>query len=837
MSKEDVLIENFRWATTPEERLRIINNPEATPKVIAKAVIEADTAKELVAILRSKHLTPEIYYSVYERNRDYVQDNGSVISALLASPLLTEEIFQYAVANASTYSSKIAIIKSKFADESTCLNIVKQYCSGYGSSFGKMDVINAVIESNHMSSKILDEIITSIGDDDDLALLCMESPFLTEAQFVSICDLILQDKNTFKKTVPKIFESQFLSTTVLMDLATKYPSFVSSNVSKIINSSACNKDILIQLINSYITPYMYQPIIESSLADEEILLTLLDKIKNGDVTFSYYPTTDEILLKIVNCPAATPVVLVQIIDLTTSTTVLEAIKNSPLVNRETKIALTISKERISVADIEELLKLDNITEQEYLLFLEKLPKYTIIDKLLERDGLSNEVYKKIVEGMEYLYKRSSYRSDNDGIEAMYNKLVEKDLPEAILCEIVKTVPFFDIFSKIAAHKNAGLNVAAALRVVADNYSGKQAEQINKLADDIKRKIIQSMFVIEEEHDASEMLRMNIEDGLSTMLWGPSGVGKSSRVFEIDPTATMLILKNGMLPEEVIGGREPNGEPGKLYPPHWYEVLCKKCSAEPDRMHVLFIDEFTNVSDTIKNLVWEVIGNRNVHGHEEWTLPANCSIVVAGNRPEESTAVKIDSAGGVMPAPLHNRIDSMIEIKFDINEWQRWALETDSKTGKLRIHPIVYSFCVAHAEDVMFTNYNPEDVTMPFLSPRKWETLSRTIYKAEERGEFHHVSNARIRSIIGDNDIATAFIAHYERMPLDMKKVENGEYTADDFMQVEDRLYALGILVAKYQGDEMAVEDFIVECLGEEYFAIYQSMSGLRKSVEESKLGV
>ena len=42
------------------------------------------------------------------------------------------------------------------------------------------------------------------------------------------------------------------------------------------------------------------------------------------------------------------------------------------------------------------------------------------------------------------------------------------------------------------------------------------------------------------------------------------------------------------------------------------------------------------------------------------------------------------------------------------EWQKWALETNKKTGNLNIHPIVLSFCVGHQE-VMFSELNNDDV--------------------------------------------------------------------------------------------------------------------------------
>ncbi len=329
--------------------------------------------------------------------------------------------------------------------------------------------------------------------------------------------------------------------------------------------------------------------------------------------------------------------------------------------------------------------------------------------------------------------------------------------------------------------------------------------------------------VETEDSVTDRLRRNVEDGMSTMLWGLSGIGKTSRVREIDPTFTMIKLKNDMLPEEVTGGKEPNGKPGEMYPPKWYVKLCEKCKAEPDRMHILFIDEITNVKNNVKSLVWDIIEDRRVNGDEDWELPDNCAIVAAGNRPEESTSVITDYNGGVLPEPLHDRFDFHIEIPLDMKEWQQWALETNPKTGNLNIHPSVLSFCVANADSVMFSSLDMNDVTQPRLSPRRWAKLSKAIYMAEKRGgKACHVSNQRITECIG-TALADAFIAHYEKQPLDMKMVEKGQYEPTDFNNIDDKLFALSSLIAEYKGSEMAVIDFIETCLGDDYVAVYNVM--------------
>lgn len=248
------------------------------------------------------------------------------------------------------------------------------------------------------------------------------------------------------------------------------------------------------------------------------------------------------------------------------------------------------------------------------------------------------------------------------------------------------------------------------------------------------------------------------------------------------------------------------------------------------MHILFIDEITNVKNNVKSLVWDIIEDRRVNGNEDWELPENCAIVAAGNRPEESTAVITDYNGGVLPEPLHDRFDFHIEIPLDMMEWQQWALETNPKTGNLNIHPRVLSFCMAQGSKIMFSSLNPDDVTKPRLSPRRWEKLSKVLYAAEKRGGKNcHASNQRIIECIG-SDIAPAFIAHYEKTLLNMKKVEEGMYTPDEFKNIDDKLFALGSLIAEYKGSELALEDFISNCLGDDYIVVYKTMKKQRDDI-------
>ena len=108
-------------------------------------------------------------------------------------------------------------------------------------------------------------------------------------------------------------------------------------------------------------------------------------------------------------------------------------------------------------------------------------------------------------------------------------------------------------------------------------------------------------------------------------------------------------------ENIILGLE-----GKLNKKEAKAKIKEICDKEPNKNHVLFIDEITNVKSYVKNLVWDLIGERRINSPRKLELPSNCVIVAAGNRPDESASVVLDENGEVMPAPIRDRFDVHME---------------------------------------------------------------------------------------------------------------------------------------------------------------------------------
>ena len=799
---------NYTDTCTPEELLELMNLPSVTEEVAEKLCTMNLEPKTIVALVKSGKVNETGLVRIFGTENG--SNSEAVKLAVLESPNVTSLVIRALLAEKATNKVILASLDNPNIDDEGVKQIIRaclsfKYSSAsssrYGTNADYTQIMDKVMAHDKVTPELVDECLDSItpATDEDIVDVFIKSPKCSK-------DAILK----LKKEKPSISTYKYVSNPntpkeILIELA--------------LNRKALSKDL-----------------INHPNADPGLYLIIIETIKKNIYDFNRPPV--DLVKAIIDKEDVSEAILIHIAkSFPNMAEIPDYLRESPKATPGVKLAVLANSSRINVNTVLEVLGDDRFTEEQVIQFMTSISEKNLTPEMLclflQYKNATQAMYKAVVETM-----YSKKKKDDD----VYAMLFSKDLSDEVLAAVCRNEENYGKVVQALQHKDAGLKTVAAANTVADKYAEASREEILEAAKETKHRIISSIYHIEEEKNITDVLRRNVERGHSTMLWGPSGVGKSARVFEVDPTATMLILKNNMIPEEIIGGKEPNGEPGEIYPPHWYVTLKAKCEAEPDRKHILFIDEFTNVKDNVKNLAWEIIGNRTVAGHEEWKLPDNCSVVVAGNRPNESSAVSIDSVGGVMPAPLHNRIDSMLEIEFDIDEWQNWALETNPETGNLRIHPIVYSFCIANADKVMFSEFNPQEITQPFLTPRKWERLSDAIYACEKNDPLGHLGPIALKSQIGDTPIGRAFQEHYDRLPMDMEMVMYGKYTPDDFPTLEDKLFALGMVIAKTKVredqkdgfvDEDSAREFVSTCLGDEYAAIYENMMNSRKGVLEA----
>ncbi len=216
--------------------------------------------------------------------------------------------------------------------------------------------------------------------------------------------------------------------------------------------------------------------------------------------------------------------------------------------------------------------------------------------------------------------------------------------------------------------------------------------------------------------------------LSTMLWGPPGIGKSSIVAQ---TATahgleMVDLRLSQLAPTDLRGL-PVAENGisRWYPP---EFLPRSGRG------ILFLDELNLAPPTMQGMAQQLILDRRVGSYE---VPEGWFIWAAGNRKEDRASV-FD-----MPAPLANRFIHLA-VEPDFESFKSYALEHD-------LHEYLLAFL--SFRPALLHKLDPQQPAWP--SPRSW-MLANALYRV----------GLDIAPVIGLGAAAefSAFIDIYEQMP-------------------------------------------------------------------------
>lgn len=362
----------------------------------------------------------------------------------------------------------------------------------------------------------------------------------------------------------------------------------------------------------------------------------------------------------------------------------------------------------------------------------------------------------------------------------------------------------------------------AARTVSRDYEeeGTRKEPVKKKEPTARQKKY-GIEVSDEPMSVKDQINFYIQNGMSFMLHGPSGVGKSQRVKEIDPDLTSITLCNGILPEDVIGKTiYPNGvgadgaSGGVWVPPKWYTDLSRKCETEPDKQHVLFIDEVTNARETTQSLIYHVALEKSI-AQGVGKLPNNAVVVLAGNSKEES------GAAYNMPAPLFRRL-SHIYLDLNIQDWLEWGSEHSKShpedPDRLNIHPLVASFVATYGRQVFYSEYDEENPSKFALDPRKWEKVSDKIYanKGVMRREI-------LEADIGP-ELAASLLSYAKNPPLSLEEVIEGEYTREDIPQGQDARLALALSLRHATPKQVGrVRQFVETQLGAENRAIFDSV--------------
>jgi hypothetical protein len=268
-----------------------------------------------------------------------------------------------------------------------------------------------------------------------------------------------------------------------------------------------------------------------------------------------------------------------------------------------------------------------------------------------------------------------------------------------------------------------------------------------------------------ETSNEDIIKGAIEANVAIFLHGKIGCGKSDRVKELDPDFTELNLSH--LDPELLDGLagEKDGKAVHIKPP-WLEEIEEKCEKEPNKIHILFLEELTNASKTMQSKAYGIALDKKVAGR--WKLPENVRVVAAGNELEDSIIAN------EMAEPLYDRF-AHVNIETNADNWLEWAVTPESTYERLdykkidssrpKIHPAIYAYVSAKGDEVLRTKYNPNKPE-PYANPRRWEMASDMLYATN--------NPSTLRAIIGE-DLTRDFISFCQMPSLTVEEVLDENY--------------------------------------------------------------
>jgi MoxR-like ATPase len=252
---------------------------------------------------------------------------------------------------------------------------------------------------------------------------------------------------------------------------------------------------------------------------------------------------------------------------------------------------------------------------------------------------------------------------------------------------------------------------------------------------------------------SALVRNEIK--LSTMIWGPPGIGKSSIVAQTAAAAGIECIDvrlSQLAPTDLRGLPVPENGVARWYPP---EFLPREGAG------ILFLDELNMAPPAIQGMAQQLILDRKVGSY---SVPDGWFIWAAGNRKEDRAAV-FD-----MPAPLANRF-LHLEVEPEFESFKAYALERG-------LHEQIIAFlsfrtALLHQMDT----HRPA-----WPSPRSWEMASRL-----------HGAGLDIAPVVGPAAAAEfrAFVEVYAGLA-DLEAILRGDGASAQFPSEPSQRYALTV---------------------------------------------
>lgn len=243
--------------------------------------------------------------------------------------------------------------------------------------------------------------------------------------------------------------------------------------------------------------------------------------------------------------------------------------------------------------------------------------------------------------------------------------------------------------------------------------------------------------------------------LSTMIWGPAGIGKSSIVAQAAKRHDLEFIDvrlSQLAPSDLRGLPVPSEGVSKWYPP---EFLPRGGRG------ILFLDELNLAPPVVQGIAQQLILDRKIGSY---IVPQGWFIWAAGNRKEDRASVF------EMPAPLANRF-LHLHVVPDWDSFKAYALAEGFNERILAF--LSFRPTLLHKVD-------PQAPAWP--SPRSWSMANRLMR-----------ARLPIEPAIGVGAAAelTAFCALYDSLP-DLDAILDGKGTPPPFPEEPSVRYAMTV---------------------------------------------
>lgn len=257
--------------------------------------------------------------------------------------------------------------------------------------------------------------------------------------------------------------------------------------------------------------------------------------------------------------------------------------------------------------------------------------------------------------------------------------------------------------------------------------------------------------------------------LSSILWGPTGIGKSSIVKQAAEELEYNLVDIRLSQREAVDilgmpftshvtiKDKVTGEEKQIgtldhYSPKWFVEALHKGKT------ILFLDELNRARPEVLQAVFELALDRRLNGQK---LPDDVVVISACNPPDQRyDTVEFDDALAARFMHIH--------VQPDQEVWMDWAKSTKKGTDRPNIHPHITNF-IASSKDAL-NKIQKEDSEFPVeLSPtsRSWEFVSYV----EDLSLSDTLKKECIRGIVG-NELAIQYMKsrNSEDRPISVEEI-------------------------------------------------------------------